>query len=323
MPSRVIRDPEIVVAGDHVSPATSVSTGSETPAQFVDISDIAPITAAQGALIGVGAKAAGSCTLNAYASMADGQTLVFTLTGWTATFSIKKTSAGGSGTVIDITGASTLAAAAAIIGPAIAAAGGSFVDYAGTVGAAMSFTAKSYGQASNGTITGSLLASASAGMTLGLDPYSNPPRKADANTDGGLASANYVKLTALPDNATLTASLAGKASTANAGVLAEGSLLGDASVTIQPFTDQVSKYSMPAATRSTNRTVTLGITSPFTGLSVLIEDRDLSANTLTITNGGTNGGSVVFPTSHTKPMGMWWYWNSADWVFNGFVELAA
>ena len=80
---------------------------------------------------------------------------------------------------------------------------------------------------------------------------------------------------------------------------------------------------MPAATRSTNRTVTLGITSPFTGLSVLIEDRDLSANTLTITNGGTNGGSVVFPTSHTKPMGMWWYWNSADWVFNGFVELAA
>ena len=103
-----------------------------------------------------------------------------------------------------------------------------------------------------------------------------------------------------------------------------GVALTDADTTVQPFTDKVSKYSAAAASRTGNRTKTLGIASAYTGKWVEIEDRDLSANTLTVANAGTAGGNLgVFPTSHTNPMSMLCYYDGVNWLFNGFVDLVA
>lgn len=99
-----------------------------------------------------------------------------------------------------------------------------------------------------------------------------------------------------------------------------GPNLGDASVTINPGTDGVSLYTMPAATMTANRVVTIG-----TGTSanlvagvttVYIQRRDLTANTLTIRNGGANGTvipDVVLPASPTYATVVGVTWDGVDW----------
>ena len=73
--------------------------------------------------------------------------------------------------------------------------------------------------------------------------------------------------------------------------------LGDASVTINPGTDGVSLYTMPAGTMTTNRVITVGAggsANLIAGVTtVYIQRRDLTANTLTIRNGGANGTAIA------------------------------
>lgn len=110
--------------------------------------------------------------------------------------------------------------------------------------------------------------------------------------------------------------------------LAMGANLTDASVTIAPGTDKASEYTMPAATQTAARTILMGVTgSPTTGLIVWIVRRDLTANTLTISNNGpagaVTGKTVVLPASPGKPMAAGWYYDGADWNLIGVIYVAA
>lgn len=102
-------------------------------------------------------------------------------------------------------------------------------------------------------------------------------------------------------------------------VPSQGTALADAATLLQPNTDLCSEYTMPTLTA--NRVVTLGVTGPpVTGQMVRIVRKDATANTLTVANGGTNGGNLfVVPTapSATKWPSATFYFNSVDWVFVG------
>jgi hypothetical protein len=96
--------------------------------------------------------------------------------------------------------------------------------------------------------------------------------------------------------------------------------LGDASVTINPGTDGVSLYTMPAGTMTTNRVITVGAggsANLIAGVTtVYIQRRDLTANTLTIRNGGANGtaiADVVLPASPANATVVGVTWDGTDW----------
>jgi hypothetical protein len=113
--------------------ATTSSPGAESSAQFADIADVAPITAAQGLLLALGAKATVSLTT---VGSPGGTATLATVPGM------------ASKTVTEMGG---LAAVAAYV------SANSSVDCT-LVGTAITFTAKAYGTALNGTsITGTLL----------------------------------------------------------------------------------------------------------------------------------------------------------------------
>lgn len=94
-------------------------------------------------------------------------------------------------------------------------------------------------------------------------------------------------------------------------IIKGGANLTDADATIQPATDKASQYVLPAATLTTNRTVTLGTTSALTGLMVRIVRRDRTANTLAI------GAMFTFGASPTADMEAWFLYNGSYWVFLG------
>lgn len=103
------------------------------------------------------------------------------------------------------------------------------------------------------------------------------------------------------------------------GGLVPGAPLGDASVTVQPGNDLVSLYVMPAATMSANRIVTLGVAGVLIAgvTTVWIARRDLTANTLTIRNGGANGllvPDVVLPASPPHAMFLGATYNGVDMI---------
>jgi hypothetical protein len=104
---------------------------------------------------------------------------------------------------------------------------------------------------------------------------------------------------------------------------AQGSNLTDTNATINPGSDLDSQYTLPAATLSTNRTLTIGTTgTPVTGLLVRIVRVDATGNTYAVINGGTNGGTVfTFAASPTKIQAITVYYNGVDYVLVGFEYL--
>jgi hypothetical protein len=119
--------------------------------------------------------------------------------------------------------------------------------------------------------------------------------------------------------------LSAKASIAQSLVLNPGPTITDANATVQPVTDVAGSYTAPAATFSTNRTTHLGIVGPPpAGYCLVLKRSDLSANTWTIVNDGTNGGNVwVFAGNPALPQSISVYFDGVDWLLNGFINLGA
>lgn len=95
-------------------------------------------------------------------------------------------------------------------------------------------------------------------------------------------------------------------------------LLGDASVTLQPFTDLAGLYIMPPNTMTANRTITLGNTSaPAAGLLwlVTIIRYDRTAFTLTIRRTDLTN-IYVDPVSPTSARLFQAYCNAGVWAQN-------
>jgi len=98
--------------------------------------------------------------------------------------------------------------------------------------------------------------------------------------------------------------------------------LADSSVTVQPFTGNVSEYTLPASTLSANRNLTLGVNSAVTGKRVVVVRQDLTVNTYAIINGGTDGGTMfTFVASPPNAQAASFYYNGVDWVYEGWVDL--
>jgi hypothetical protein len=82
------------------------------------------------------------------------------------------------------------------------------------------------------------------------------------------------------------------------GIGAVSATLTDANVTVDcalssAGTLNASQFVMPAATMSTNRTITVNTDSAVTGESITIVRLDATANTLAIVNGGSGGGTLI------------------------------
>lgn len=138
-----------------------------------------------------------------------------------------------------------------------------------------------------------------------------------------MASPNDISFGGPLTDAAITAAEA-LAATGSASLLAAGTALADANATVNPGTDGVSVYVMPINTLSTGRVVTLGVTGTLVaGVStVWIQCRDISANTLTVRNGGTNGTSIsdiVIPAARGKPMAVGATYDGVDWVPHSLV----
>jgi hypothetical protein len=98
-------------------------------------------------------------------------------------------------------------------------------------------------------------------------------------------------------------------------------LLGDADTTIQPFTDKVGLYILPAGTLTANRILTIGSTGGIVTWQIYIAVYDLSANTYTIKeNGGgtlwtrpaSPGRAIVYQPFCTN--GPLWIVNAANYI---------
>lgn len=75
-------------------------------------------------------------------------------------------------------------------------------------------------------------------------------------------------------------------------ITAVGADLANADATVQRAA-RVTWFTLPAATLSTNRTVTLGTTGATVGDEILVTRLDATANTLAIANGGAGAGTLV------------------------------
>lgn len=145
-------------------------------------------------------------------------------------------------------------------------------------------------------------------------------------TDGSknLISASTITLAQLPASGNagefLVANSAG--GWIKAGV-STGADLGDASVSID-VSGGGHKYNLPAATLTTNRTVTLATTGATNGAIIQIWRFDTTANTLAIVNGGTSGGTLyTFPAS-TKIIADFRYDSLAgDWGLAGWTRMVS
>ncbi|HEY7541606.1 MAG TPA: hypothetical protein VIF11_15785 [Methylomirabilota bacterium] len=102
-----------------------------------------------------------------------------------------------------------------------------------------------------------------------------------------------------------------------------GTNLVDGNAVVSPGNDKASQYTLPAATLTANRTVTLNASSAITGQLVRIVRKDLTANTYTIINNGTNGPNnlrVLAASPGAVCAGTAMY-NGVDWVDVGFEWL--
>ena len=101
-----------------------------------------------------------------------------------------------------------------------------------------------------------------------------------------------------------------------------GTALTDADTTIAPGTDKASEYTLPAATLSANRVLTLGVTgSPATSLLVQVTRRDLAAHTYTVKDdAGTT--LLTFASAPTAPQGASFTFNGTHFVLAQFFYVA-
>ena len=145
-----------------------------------------------------------------------------------------------------------------------------------------------------------------------------------ANGTGG--SASPTAITPAAAAALLPAATPSAAGVAVAGTVApiQAALLTDASPTVSPGTDAASQYTLPAATLTANRTLTLGTGgSPATNLVVQIIRRDLTAHTFAIVNGGGGGGTLLtFASGPATAQGASFYYDGTNWNFLNFFYVA-
>jgi hypothetical protein len=97
-------------------------------------------------------------------------------------------------------------------------------------------------------------------------------------------------------------------------IVSKGADLTDASATI--LVTQGSWRTLPAATLTTARALTLGTTGAVLGDMLHITRLDATANVYTITNGGAGvGNPAVFPVSKTGSADF--YFDGTNWLFYG------
>jgi hypothetical protein len=190
--------PTVIVAGGRAITAeerakiAAAAQGSfdDLDATTAKVAELAAITAADADLIHNGAKSTtGPLAALAWGSWVDGLTLA-TIPGM-ASKTIKKTTSGD----IDVSGAADLAAALAIVA-AYVAAHSSCDCVAGT--GTLTFTAKAYGSALNGTVISGTMLSAPGTMANGLPKQvSNPPSAASALAPGQESVAHFQAVEAL------------------------------------------------------------------------------------------------------------------------------
>ena len=91
----------------------------------------------------------------------------------------------------------------------------------------------------------------------------------------------------------------------------------DADQTLQPATNQVGQYDQLALVPLTaGRNKTVGVASAFAGLGFQIVRHDQGAFNMTITNGGTNGGTLAVisapPVGKSTVVPL--IYNGSDWL---------
>jgi hypothetical protein len=159
-------------------------------------------------------------------------------------------------------------------------------------------------------------ASLAAQQAAGQTDLVTPAARAAAEA---LAAAGVTSVTGTGAAVLATAPTLTNAILVGAKSLIAGANLTNVDATINPGTDAASIYTMPAATMNAARVITLGVTGTLiAGVStVWIERRDLTANTLTIRNGGTNGTvipDVVLPASPGNAMRVGATYDGVDWI---------
>lgn len=101
-----------------------------------------------------------------------------------------------------------------------------------------------------------------------------------------------------------------------------GAALTDAALTVNPASDNASEYTLPAATLTANRVLTLGVTgSPVTGSLVQITRRDLTAHTYTVQDDASTS-LLVFASAPTTAQGASFRFNGTHFTFSSFFYVA-
>jgi hypothetical protein len=103
---------------------------------------------------------------------------------------------------------------------------------------------------------------------------------------------------------------------------ATGSNLTDADATVNPASSAISASTLPVATLSANRTLTLGVSgSPVTGHIYQVIRRDLTARTYTVKD---DAGTTLFTfaSSPTTAQGATFYYNGTHYAFLSFYYVA-
>lgn len=102
-----------------------------------------------------------------------------------------------------------------------------------------------------------------------------------------------------------------------------GAALTDAAATVNSASDKASEYTLPVATLTANRVLTLGVTgSPVTGSLVQITRRDLTAHTYTVQDDASTS-LLVFASGPTVPQGAVFKYDGAHFTFQSFFYVAA
>lgn len=165
------------------------------------------------------------------------------------------------------------------------------------------------------------------GMTLGTQAYNvalGAPFVLSVST-ASLVTDQVVAVSGVTGlrwilNAAITPGQAAKLAAVD--LLNAGAALTNADATVNPASDVASEYTLPAATLSANRVLTLGVTgSPITNSIVQISRRDLTANTYTVKDdAGTT--LLTFAVSPTTPQGASFQFSGSHYVLSTFFYLA-
>jgi len=117
--------------------------------------------------------------------------------------------------------------------------------------------------------------------------------------------------------------LPGPAGVSSPDALVQGPALTNADSTINPGTDKASEYTAAAGLYTGSHNLTLGTAgSPIGSSTVWLIFRDISANVITVINGGANVGTIFTrPASPGGPMGACVYWDGLNWSLIAVVYI--